>query len=95
MAGKQQRRSLACGGRSGDDKWRLPGCDRGGQRRGATVAPNDKSLLVAAKGSRSGLGEHERRLREVDLCSRSLRGGGATTVGRDVLIVEIEQRDEE
>ncbi|RWW83714.1 hypothetical protein BHE74_00007768 [Ensete ventricosum] len=36
-------------------------------------------------------GEHGRRSREVDLCSRSLRGGAAA-IGRDVLTVEIEQR---
>ncbi|RRT40499.1 hypothetical protein B296_00036128 [Ensete ventricosum] len=44
---------------------------------------------------RSGLDEHGRRLREVDLCSRSLRGGGAVAIGRDVLTVEIEQRGRE
>ncbi|RWV92602.1 hypothetical protein GW17_00045006 [Ensete ventricosum] len=62
---------------------------------GAAVTPDDGSLLMAAKGSRYGLGEHERRSREVDLCSRSLRGGGAMTIGRDVLTVEIEQRGKE
>ncbi|RRT84272.1 hypothetical protein B296_00000149 [Ensete ventricosum] len=33
------------------------------RRTGAAVAPDDGSLLVAAKGSRSGLGEHGRCLR--------------------------------
>ncbi|RWW54427.1 hypothetical protein BHE74_00039001 [Ensete ventricosum] len=64
-------------------------------RRGAAVAPDDGLLLMTAKGSRSGLGEHGRWSQEVDLCSRSLRGGGATTIGGDVLTVEIEQRGRE
>ncbi|RWV78053.1 hypothetical protein GW17_00061042 [Ensete ventricosum] len=63
--------------------------------RGVAVALDDGSLLMAAKGSRSGLGEHGRRSREVDLCSRSLRGGGAATISGDVLTVEIEQRGRE
>ncbi|RZR75775.1 hypothetical protein BHM03_00000261 [Ensete ventricosum] len=51
---KFKSRRLACGGRSKCDSgnWRPLGYDRGGRRRGAAVAPDDGSLLVAVKGSR-------------------------------------------
>ncbi|RWW68688.1 hypothetical protein BHE74_00023790 [Ensete ventricosum] len=38
--------------RCNNGNWRPLGCDIGGRRRGAAVAPDDGSLLVAVKGSR-------------------------------------------
>ncbi|RWW58584.1 hypothetical protein BHE74_00034539, partial [Ensete ventricosum] len=71
-----------------------------GERKFDGSDRNEKVQEPAA-GSRqhehvqSGLGEHGRRSREVDLCSRSIRGGGATAISGDVLTVEIEQRGRE
>ncbi|RRT64755.1 hypothetical protein B296_00021421 [Ensete ventricosum] len=61
---KFKNRRLAHSGRSRCDSgnWRPLGCDRGGRQRGVAVAPDDRSQLVAAKGSRSSLGEHRRCL---------------------------------
>ncbi|RWW58585.1 hypothetical protein BHE74_00034538 [Ensete ventricosum] len=87
---------LARGGRSkGDNGWPAVG------ERKLDDSDRNENVQEPATGSRqqeqvcSGLGEHGRRLREVDLCSRSLRGGGVVAIGRDVLTVEIEQRGRE
>ncbi|RWW15726.1 hypothetical protein GW17_00020417, partial [Ensete ventricosum] len=72
---------------------------RGGRSKGDNGKQQQARKAVAAEEEPhvdlSGLGEHGRRLREVDLCSRSLRGGGVVAIGRDVLTVEIEQRGRE
>ncbi|RWW12428.1 hypothetical protein GW17_00023903 [Ensete ventricosum] len=51
---QQETARLARGGRSrcGSSNRRLLGYGRGGRRRGAVVALDDRSLLVTAKGSR-------------------------------------------
>ncbi|RZR97906.1 hypothetical protein BHM03_00027186 [Ensete ventricosum] len=66
-----------------------------GERKFDGSDRNEKVQEPTVGSWQYGLGEHERRSREVDLCSRSLRGGGAMTIGRDVLTVEIEQRGKE